>query len=307
MTSVKAAEPRREGVDWSIVVPFVTVVLIWGSTWFVIKGQVGQAPASWTVATRFTIATAGMCALALIRRESLKLPPAAMRMAALVGLTQFCLNFQGVYRAEMVFTSGIMAMVMALMMIPVAIFAWVMFRTRVDRRFVLGSGVALVGIGLLLLKEYRAAPPAGTGAVLMGLGYGAGALIAASVASVAQMSRTARETPTVPLAAWSMGIGAALDIAFALALNGPPPLDHPPTFWAGALYLGLIGTVVPFPLFFDLVRKMGAARASYTNILIPIVAMLISTLLEDYRWTMLPITGAVLAISGMVIVMSRKV
>ena len=44
---------------------------------------------------------------------------------------------------------------------------------------------------------------------------------------------------------------------------------------------------------------MGAGRAAYTSVLIPVIAMLISTILEGYRWSALAIIGALLATAGM--------
>jgi len=287
-----------------IAVPFVLVVAIWGSTWYVIKDQIGLASPSWTVVARFVVAAAGMIGLALVRRESLRLPPAALATAAFVGLCQFCLNFQFVYRAEQSLTSGIMAIIMALMMIPTALLARVVFGVRIDRRFVGGSLVALAGIGLLLVHEYRAAP-AGT-QVLAGLAFGLAAVFSAAAASVAQLGRAARSVPPVPLLAWAIGLGGLLDLAVALARDGWPGFDLPARFWGGAVYLALIGTVAPFPLYVGLIRRLGAGRAAYVNVAVPVMAMVISTALEGYRWTALAGWGATLAIAGLLVVMSAR-
>jgi drug/metabolite transporter (DMT)-like permease len=301
---MSAVHPERDGLDASVIVPFATVVLIWSSTWIVIKDQVGLAPLGWTVVARFAIATFGAVALALIRRESLRIGRAGMMAAVLIGLCQFCLNFQFVYRAEVSLTSGIMAIMMALMTIPTAVFSWLIFKTPLDRRFLAGSAVALGGIGLLLLNEYRTAPPAGE--VGAGLVFGTAALFSAAAAGVTQLSRGARETPVIPLLAWAMAIGVALDIAVAWQTAGPPPTGLPVRFWAEAAFLGLIGSVLPFPLYFGLIRRIGAARATYTNVAIPVLAMGISTVVEDYRWTALAVAGAVMAMVGLTIVLGAR-
>ena len=61
-----------------------------------------------------------------------------------------------------------------------------------------------------------------------------------------------------------------------------------------------------FPLYFRLIQTIGAGRAAYTAVLIPVIAMLISTLLEGYRWTGFAAPGAVLAVAGMVVAMRSK-
>ena len=64
--------------------------------------------------------------------------------------------------------------------------------------------------------------------------------------------------------------------------------------------------MVTFPLYFRLIQHIGAGRAAYTSVLIPVIAMLISTLLEGYRWTGFAAPGALLAVAGMVIALRAK-
>ena len=55
-----------------------------------------------------------------------------------------------------------------------------------------------------------------------------------------------------------------------------------------------------------LIREIGAGRAAYHNVLVVIVAMLLSTLLEDYRWSTLAVAGSGLALLGLVIALRAK-
>ena len=54
-----------------------------------------------------------------------------------------------------------------------------------------------------------------------------------------------------------------------------------------------------------MVRKIGPAKAAYSSVIVPIIAMGLSTLFENYRWTPLAIAGAVLALGGMAGALSR--
>jgi len=64
--------------------------------------------------------------------------------------------------------------------------------------------------------------------------------------------------------------------------------------------------VVTFPLYYRLIREIGAGRAAYHNVLVVIVAMVLSTLLEGYRWSALAAAGAALAMVGLVIALRAK-
>ncbi len=285
------------------IAAFTVVALIWGSTWLVIKDQISAVPPSWTVTWRFLLAAAGMFVLAAIRRERLALPPRALAFAALVGVFQFAGNFQFVYRAEHYLTSGLVAVLFALLLVPNTLFGRVFLGNPVTARFIAGSTVALSGIGLLLLHEYRAAP-AGSG-VPLGIALTSCGILCASIANVLLATQRAREQPIVPTIAWAMAFGTIGNALFAWATSGAPVFDPRPAYLGGVAYLAIIGSVVTFPLYFALIRDWGPGRAAYNGVAVPVVAMALSTLFEGYRWTTLAVCGAVLAMAGLLIALSR--
>ena len=260
-----ARRQRLSFADPRVFLPFCLVALIWGSTWLVIKDQISFVPPSWTIAYRFVIATAAMLVLLTFRREKLRITKAGLPIVAIVGVTQFVMNFHFVYRAEMSLTSGIVALFFALIMIPNSILAWFVLRDRVSMGFVVGSAVAIVGVGLLLMHEYDTAG--------------------------------ARE---------GVMLGTAINVALAVVLDGPPVWDPRPEYGLGLLYLGVVGSVITFPLYFTLIRNMGAGRAAYIGVATPILAMLLSTLFEGYDWTALTVGGSLLALAGLVLALKAR-
>jgi drug/metabolite transporter (DMT)-like permease len=282
-----------------VVAPFATVTLIWSSTWIVIRDSLGVVPPAWSVCYRFALAAVGMAVLAKLSGASLRLAPRAIGFAGLLGISQFTLNFNLLYRAEAHLTSGLCALVYALLMIPNSLFAWAVFGQRVSRAFLLGSGIAVAGIGLLFLNEYRASITAAPAEVLLGLGLCTTAVLFASIANVMQASQIARSVPMTSLVFWAMAIGALVDVLFAFATTGWPPFDPRPAYWLGTAYLAIAGSVITFPLYFRLIQRIGAGPAAYSSLLIPIIAMAISTAAEGYRWTALAVSGVLLALGGM--------
>ena len=131
-------------------------------------------------------------------------------------------------------------------------------------------------------------------------------MLAASISNVIQAGETGRQVPLFTLIAWSMLYGTALDLALAWTFAGPPVLPTDARYWLGTAYLAIAGSVVTFPLYYRLIREIGAGRAAYHNVLVVIVAMLLSTLLEGYRWSALAMTGSALALLGLVIALRAK-
>jgi len=295
-------------LNWRVILPFVLTGTIWGSTWFVITGQIDGVPAAWSVLYRFALATPALFLVAFLMKRRLKLTGPEHRLAILVGIFQFSGNFLFVYHAELYVTSGIVAMMFGLMMVPNALLARLFIGERTQGSFWIGSAVAIVGVSLLLMHEWRANPDAGVvgGNVALGIVLALLGILAASVANVIQANPTGRNVPMVSLLAWAMLYGTVFDLGFAWATAGPPPLPTSSAYWGGIVYLALIGSVITFPLHYNLVREIGAGRTAYNAILTISVAMLISTLFEDYRWTWLTAGGMVLAVVGMVLALRAR-
>ena len=297
------SEARRTTLR-TVTLPFIIFTAIWGSTWIVIRGQLGIVPPEWSVTYRFVIAATTMAAIAILRGEGLRLQRSGIAAAAVLGLTQFCINFNAVYLAERHITSGVVATVFALLLIPSSLLAWAFLGHKPTQRFFWSSTVAVAGIALLFLHELNE-HPANAGQVAAGIGLTLAGMVGASAANVLQARPEVRRFPLFTMLAWSMALGALIDGSIAFALAGPPVIDSRPIYWAGLLYLALAASVLTFSLYYPVVRIIGPAKAAYSSVLVPIIAMGFSTAFEGYRWTPTTVAGALLALGGMVGALSR--
>ena len=291
--------------DPKVLLPFILITLIWSSTWIVIKGQLGPVPPIWSVAYRFLIASAAMFAIARIGGGGIALDRRGHALALTVGLLQFVGNYNFVYAAEQHVTSGLVAVVFALLIVPNAAFARAFFGTRVGARFAIGSAVALAGVALLFVQEIRAAAAA-PDAVLTGLALTLGAVLAASASNVMQVRDDVRARSIAAMLGWAMLYGGLFDGGLAFAWHGPPVFDGRAEYWAGLVYLSVVASSLAFWLYYRIIRAIGPASAAYSSVLIPIVAMAISTVAEGYRWSPLAAAGGLLALAGLVIALGAR-
>ncbi|OYX40376.1 MULTISPECIES: DMT family transporter [unclassified Sphingomonas] len=301
MTDTEAPEPSR----LAVLLPFAIVTLIWGSTWIVIRDQLGTVPPSWSVSYRFLIAGIGMLAYAAWRGERITLDARGWAFAGALAVLQFCMNFNFVYRAEEHITSGLVAVVFALLLVPNAILGRIFLGTQLGPRLLAGSAVAMAGVALLFVHEARV-DPNGPDESMIGIGITMMGVMAASIANVLQGTQTARRYPMVPMLGVAMLIGAGVDAMIAWTLHGPPVIEWRAGYLFGLLYLGVFASAIAFTLYFGVLRIIGPAKAAYSSVIVPVIAMLLSTLFEGYRWSPLAAGGAVLAMAGLVIALSAS-
>jgi drug/metabolite transporter (DMT)-like permease len=297
--------PPPKSTRLSVLIPFGIVTLIWGSTWLVIRDQLGVVPPSWSVTYRFLTAGIVMSCYALWKRDSWRLGTGGLAFAAVIGLAQFCLNFNFVYRAEQHVTSGLVSVVFALLLIPNAVLARIFLGQKLGRQLVFGASVAMAGVVLLFVNEARA-DPHGPGQVLLGIGFTLLAVMSASTANVMQATPTAARYPMTTMLAVAMLVGAGMDAAYAYVTTGPPLVEYRAAYWAGILYLGVFASALAFPLYYGVLRAIGPAKAAYSSVIVPVIAMLLSTMFEGYRWSGLAVAGAALAAVGLVIALRAR-
>jgi drug/metabolite transporter (DMT)-like permease len=300
MDATVAVKPRL--LPTRVLLQFAAVTLIWGSTWLVIRTQLNVVPPSWSVAYRFLAAGAMMALFCLATRRRLRFPPAAHAFFAVMAVFQFVLNFNFVYRAEEHVTSGLVAVAFALLVVPNSLLAWGFLGQRVSLRFTWGSLLGVAGVGLLFWREIGVAGPGvGYGLFLTLLG-----VLAASVANVMQASERGRSLEVFGTLAWAMLYGGIANAVLAWTLSGPPVIEPSLTYVGGVLYLALFASAVAFAIYFDMIRAIGPARAAYSSVVIPFVAMALSTLFEGYRWSMLAFAGGALTLAGLYVALRAR-
>ncbi len=287
-----------------VQIPFWVCTLIWGTTWIVIRDQLGVVPPSWSVTYRFLVAGSAMFAWAAWSRLPLTLGKEGQRLALLFGLAQFTLNFNFVYRAEEHITSGLVALLFALLIVPNTLFAWLFLGQKAGARFFAGAAVAMGGIALLFVQEYRTS--GGGSAIGLGIVLTLCGVLSASAANILQATDSARRLPMASLLAWGMLWGTFFNAVWAAATVGPPVVELRLTYLAGVLHLGLLASAVAFMAYFSVIRAVGPGPAAYSGIITPVIAMALSTLFEGYRWSFLAAAGGLLALAGLAIALTAR-
>ncbi len=303
--STRVEEDDRPAISPRLLLSFLAITLIWGSTWLVIKTQLGVVPTSWSVALRFLVGGGTLLIMCAVAGKPMQLGWKGHGFALLIALLQFVLNFNLVYRAEEHVTSGLVALVFALLIVPNALFSYAFLGQRISPGFAIGSVIGIAGVVLMFLHDLMA-PGANGAAVTLGIAFALGAVLSASIANVMQATPLGRRLPLEGGLAWAMSYGGILNACVAWAISGPPVFDLSPRFVAGLGYLSLVASALAFRLYYALIREIGPGRAAYSSVIIPIVAMVLSTLFEGFAWTGTTVAGGLLAMLGLVVALRSR-
>jgi drug/metabolite transporter (DMT)-like permease len=285
---------------------FGACVLIWGCTWIAITTQIHVVPGPWSVCYRFLLAGAVLWLIARLREGPQHITLRQHGFFFCLGMVQFAFNFWLVYESEKYVTSGLVAVSYALMAITNPLFASLLLKQRLFTRHILAGAVfGISGVFLMFRNEIQDFSLNDHGA--LGLGLAFAGVLCATLGNIIAASPTAKAAPTSVVISYAMLYGAILSLFYAFITSGPPTISWTLPYLGGLLFLALFGSVVAFSLYFNVVRTLGVAIAAYTGVLVPIVALAISTIFEDFTWTVSAILGAFLALLGTAIaVLKRK-
>lgn len=279
-----------------VIFLYAFVVLIWGSTWGAITFQFGIVAEEVSVAYRFAIGAGALFLYALATGKTLRIGLRQYPMVVVQGLLLFSLNYFFVYYGTSYITSGLVAVTFTLIVVCNAFFEWVFFRIPLEGRLLIAAMLGILGIAFIFWPEVKTLSLQDRsiyGLLLVSVG-----VVTASLGNMAAVVNTSRALPVIAINAHGMVWGTILSLIVALVLGREFNFSHKPGYIWSLLYLAIFGSSVAFGCYLALIRKIGSARAAYTSVLFPVVALAISTILEGYRWSGLAVVGVCLTLGG---------
>lgn len=275
---------------------YAVTVLIWGTSWLAIIYQLGVVDPMVSVAYRFILAAVIMHGLCWVRRQPMRFSRRDHCFLALQGASLFALNYWLFYNAELHIASGLAAVVFSTIIVWNILIGAVWIRHPLDRRVLLGAGLGLCGIALVFWPEVQDFEANETG--LYGLGLSIVATILASLGNIASARNQQAGISVLSSNAWAMTYGAGLMVLLALVSGKPFDFMATPLYVGALLYLSVFASVIAFWSYLTLVGEIGPDRAAYATLLFPLVALGLSTVFEDYVWTLPAIIAVCLILGG---------
>lgn len=287
-----------------VYLAFIGCVLIWGSTWYAIELQLGVVPKEWSLFYRFGLASLVLFLICLIRRERLKLAPSQHFWTASTGLFLFSGSYILTYSGAEYLTSGLVAVTFSLLSFLNIVNARIFLGNKIESSRLMAALVGIAGLTLIFQPEIQAFNFEDT--AVRGIAFCVAATLACSFGNTFAGAPQSQMIPLLSFNAYSIGYGAFFDLMFALSTGKPIAFDMQASYIGSLLHLSLMGTVVAFTMYIWLIEQIGVGRAAYMSVMVPIVALIASTFLEGFIWSMEAIIGLTMVVSGNVLMIKNR-
>lgn len=283
---------------------YLSSVLIWGSTWLAIKYQIGDVDPMVSVVYRFGLAAAIM--LVCCRAMGLRLAFGLKEhlFMALFGALLFSVNYWFVYVAEVYLTSGLVAVVFSTLVFMNVFNGYLFLGSPIRGPMILGALIGIFGVGLLFWPEIAGFDISDEG--LLGLVLSLASVLMASLGNIVSARNQKAGLPVLQANAFAMGYGALIMVVVAITTGKHFTFSLQPLYVGSLIYLAIFGSIVAFWTYLTLLGRIGADKAAYAIMLVPVVALFLSTLFEDYRWTAQGLVGLVLVLGGNLVLLKTK-
>jgi drug/metabolite transporter (DMT)-like permease len=281
---------------------YITVVVLWGAAWLPLRLQLGVVSPEVSAVWRFLLGGLIVFGWLIAVKGRVRFPLADHARFAILGLTMFSFNFVSAYYAGFHLNGGLLAIIFSLMAVVNPIYAALLGRGGLSLKIIAGALIGVIGVALLFgPKIFAADGQAGTltGVLLMLL-----SVFIFSTGNMFSAAFQARGLPVLSANAWSMLYGTGFIALFALARGQSFIIEWTPTYVLSIFFLAVAGTAIGFFAYVTLIGRIGTGRTGYVTVLMPLVALVLSTFFEGYEWTIYALAGVALVMIGNAIVLS---
>ena len=283
---------------------YVITVLVWGSTWIAIKYQLGSVDPMVSVIYRFGLASFLLFLFCKVRGLRLKFSLQEHFFMGILGLFLFSLNYWLVYLAEVHLTSGLVAVIFSSIVFFNIANGAIFMGAPLERRMMVGALTGIIGILFIFMPELQSFQLAETG--LLGIVFGFTSVLLASFGNIISARNTKNNIPVVQANAFGMGYGTLFLILGAIFLGKEFSFNVSIPYVGSLVFLSVFGSIIAFGSYLTLVGSIGANKASYAIMVVPVVALIISSLVEGYSWNLSGLIGLAMVLLGNFCALRKK-
>ena len=285
------------------IIIWLILCLIWGTTWFFIKVGLEDLPPITFAAARFILAVLILAVIIFLQKIPLPATVRDWKLLALTGVLQFSINYSLVFWSEQYISSGLAAVLQAMISVFGLALAWVHLpNERITRLKIVAVLLGICGVAVIFIEQLQINSLlafAGCAAIVIGA-------YAAAHGSILIKAYGGNLHPAT-LVFGQMICGILPIIIYALSVEGNPL--HLNWTWRAiicVLYLTIFGTIAAFWLYYWLLSKIESTKAMMISLVTPLIAVIIGGIFLGERLPVQTFFGGVLILASIGLIVFRK-
>ena len=284
---------------------FLVTLFCWSPTWYVIKFQLGYVDPLVSVFYRFIAASLIIFIYLIVKRKSLKFSFNQHIWFLFFGTCLYSINYVFFYTSNTYLVSAFPAIVFSNVVVMNILGEWFYFKKKPTIQTLIGAAIGMIGIIIIFNREiFNFSLSNGThiGLFLALLGT-----FCASTGNMVYQRNLNNNYPLIETIAFAMLYGSLITLLITQLNNTELLFEFTFRYIASLTYLSVFGSIFAFIFYLKLLEKVGPGRAGYVGVVMPVIALLISTIFENLEWRIDLIIGLPILLIGAVLVINQKI
>ena len=283
---------------------FLITLFCWSPTWYLIKFQLGYVDPLVSVFYRFLIAAIIIFIFLTIKNKNLKFSINHHFWFLFFGTCLYSINYVFFYLSNTYLISAFPAIVFSTVVIMNILGETFYFKKKPSLKTLIGATIGMIGIIIIFNDEiFNFSLSEGTH---VGLFLALIGTFCASTGNMVHQRNLNNNFPPIQTIAYAMLYGSLVTL-FVTQIRGAELLfENSMSYISSLLYLSIFGSIFAFISYLKLLEKVGPGRAGYVGVVMPVLALIISTIFEKLEWQIDLIIGLPILVVGAVLVINQK-
>ena len=288
----------------STIFLFIATLLCWGPTWYIIKFQLGTVDPMVSVFYRFFLASVIILFFCFYKKINLRFSIKEHFFIAVLGIFLFNINYVIFYLSTQYLISGFVALCFSSILFMNVINNIIFHRSSPNIVTLIGGTIGTLGLIIIFYDEIISFEfSSGTS---YGIFLGITATYFASLGNLISAHTSKIKLEVIPVTGLGMFYGSISLVIYLILMGNSFSFEVSHQYIFSLIYLSIFGSVFGFSLYLTLIKKLGSNDAAYVAIIMPLVALVVSTFFEGLVWDLSLVLGAIMIVLGNVIILKRN-
>jgi drug/metabolite transporter (DMT)-like permease len=284
---------------------FLITLFCWSPTWYLIKFQLGYVDPLISVFYRFLIAAIIIFIYIISKKKKMKFSVNYHLWFLFFGTCLYSINYVFFYLSNTYLISAFPAVVFSTVVIMNILGETFYFKKKPSYKTLIGAAIGMVGIIIIFNNEiFNFNLEKGTH---IGLFLALIGTFSASTGNMVHQRNLNNNFPPLQTIAYAMLYGSLVTLLITQVRGAELLFEYSFSYISSLFYLSIFGSIFAFISYLKLLEKVGPGRAGYVGVVMPVLALIISTVFERLEWQTDLIVGLPILIIGAILVINQKI